>query len=334
MDTNRIEQLRFQPIAGDLKRIDVLASTQDLFALIADFHACGISGLFREGFDPDEKNSAIYAFHLRQGGNTFAKVRDQYRAHVTKMLTLLGEAPDTAAADASVVLDLETALANASRTRVELRDPDKNYNKFTTAELLSKQSAIPWPQYFASSGLRTSSSESGRLVPVSYEIVGQPEFFTAVDKLLQTHPLPEWKTYLRWHLLLASAPYLHKEVEDEDFAFFGKVLSGQEEQEPRWKRSGKVIDRSIGEALGELYVAKYFPPGAKARMTELVDNLKTVFREHVEKLPWMTDSTRAKALDKFARFTQPSATYGAPKPSIPIASWCASARLSTRRSGT
>jgi putative endopeptidase len=148
------------------------------------------------------------------------------------------------------------------------------------------------------------SAASTDLVPLSYEIVGQPEFFDSVDRLLRARPLAEWKTYLRWHLLHASAPYLHKEVEDEDFAFFGKVLSGQEEQEPRWKRGAKVIDRSIGEALGELYVARYFPVKAKARMTELVDNLKAVFSDRLQKVDWMTEATRAKALAKFARFTQ------------------------------
>jgi putative endopeptidase len=137
MDTNRIEQLRFQPISDDLKRIDGVTSTNDMFGLLADFHQRGIGGIFTVGFGPDAKNSSIYAYHLRQGGlslpdrdyylkDSFAAIRAQYRAHVTKMLTLLGEKAGEAEADAAVILDLETALANASRTRVELRDPDKN----------------------------------------------------------------------------------------------------------------------------------------------------------------------------------------------------------------
>jgi putative endopeptidase len=315
MDTNRIEQLRFQPISDDLKRIERVTSTKDMFGLLADFHQRGIGGIFAEGFGPDAKNSSIYAYHLRQGGlslpdrdyyltDSFAAIRVRYRAHVTKMLTLLGETSAEAEAHAAIVLDLETALANASRTRVELRDPDKNYNKFTTADLTSKNAAIPWRLFFANSGLGTASTAPADLVPLSYEIVGQPEFFDSVDTLLRARPLAEWKTYLRWHLLHASAPYLHKEVENEDFAFFGKVLSGQEEQEPRWKRSAKVIDHSIGEALGELYVARYFPAEAKARMTELVANLKAVFRDRLQKVDWMTNATRTKALAKFARFTQ------------------------------
>jgi putative endopeptidase len=316
MNTNRIEQLGFQPIAGDLKRIEQIASAKDLFALLADFHQRGIGGIFGAGFGPDAKNSSIYAFHLRQGGlslpdrdyylkDSFAETREKYRDHVTKMFTLLGEKPDEAAAHAATVLDLETALAKASRTRVELRDPDKNYNKFATAELIATNPIIPWTVYFTESGLSPAPSASEKnLVPLPYEIVGQPEFLVAVDKLLRERPLSDWKIYLRWHLLHNSAPFLKRSVEEENFAFFGKVLSGQPEQEPRWKRSAKVIDGSIGEALGQLYVEKYFSPEAKARMNELVENLKTVFRDHLQKVDWMTEPTRAKALAKFERFTQ------------------------------
>ena len=137
-----------------------------------------------------------------------------------------------------------------------------------------------------------------------YEIVGQPEFFTALDKLVAERPLSDWKVYLRWHLLHASAPFLPAAFERENFNFYGQVLSGQPEQEPRWKRAAHVIDGSIGEALGQLYVEKYFPPDAKARMNELVENLKAVFRGRLEKVPWMSAETRAKALAKFDRFTQ------------------------------
>ena len=155
MDTNRIEQLAFHPIAGDLKRIDQISSAKDLFALLAAFHQSGIGGIFGTGFGPDAKNSSIYAFHLRQGGlllpdrdyylkDSFAETREKYQEHLTKMFTLLGEKPDDAAAQAATVLEIETALATASRTRVDLRDPDKNYNKFATAELIAANPAILW----------------------------------------------------------------------------------------------------------------------------------------------------------------------------------------------
>ena len=305
MDTNRLEKLRFKPIAEDLKRIDNAKSTDDLFRLLAQFHDEGVGGMFRVDVDPDARQSSIYALELAQGGlslpdrdyylkDSFASQRKAYGEHVAKMFALLGEKPEEAAAHAGLVVDIETELAKASRTRVELRDPNKNYNKFTKAELLEKSPAITWQVYFSERAL----------AGVSYAIVGQPEFFGALDQLVRSHPVSDWKVYLRWHVLHAAAPFLCRDAEVEDFNFFGKVLSGQLEQEPRWKRASRTIDRSIGEAVGQLYVEKYFPPEAKARMTDLVENLKTVFRDHLEKVDWMTDATRAKALAKFARFTK------------------------------
>jgi putative endopeptidase len=305
MDTNRLEQLRFKPIAADLKRIDRVKSAAGLFRLLARFHDEGVGGIFNEGVGPDARQSSIYALELHQGGLSlpdrdyylkegFAPQRQAYREHVAKMFALLGEQPAEAATHAGIVLDVETDLARASRTRVELRDPNKNYNKFTRAELLEKNPAIIWQAYLA----------ERKLAGAPYAIVGQPEYFEAVDKLIRSRPLSDWRVYLRWHVLHASAPCLCRDAEEENFNFFGKVLSGQPEQEPRWKRASRTLDGSIGEAVGQLYVEKYFPPGAKARMQDLVENLKTVFRDHLEKVAWMKDTTRAKALAKFARFTQ------------------------------
>ena len=305
MDTNRIEKLGLKPIAEDLKKIDRVKSTKDLFALLADFHQRGIGGIFNAGFGADSKNSSIYAVELGQGGlslpdrdyylkDTFADKLKQYHDHLVKMFGLLGEKPEAAEAQAATVIALETELAKVSRTRVELRDPNKNYNKFTGGELAAKTPALLWNVYFA----------DRNLAEPAYEIVGQPEFFTAVNQLVQTRPLADWKVYLRWHLLHGSASFLPATFEQENFNFFGKVLSGQPEQEPRWKRAAHILDGNIGEALGQLYVEKYFPPEARTRMNELVENLKAVFHDRLEKVPWMTDSTRAKALAKFTRFTQ------------------------------
>ncbi|MBU6399013.1 MAG: M13 family metallopeptidase [Verrucomicrobia bacterium] len=142
------------------------------------------------------------------------------------------------------------------------------------------------------------------MVDLPYAIVGQPEFFSALDRLVGERPLSDWRVYLRWHVLHASAPFLPPAIEREDFAFFHRTLSGQQQPEPRWQRAATFIDSSIGEALGQLYVEKYFPPSARARMIELVANLKSVFRGRLEKVGWMTAATRAKALVKFDRFTQ------------------------------
>src|ERR1019366_2228097 len=305
MDTNRIEKLGLKPIADDLKKIDRIKSTKDLFALLADLHQRGIGGMFGAGFGPDSKNSSIYAVELGQGGlslpdrdyylkDSFAEKLKQYHDHLVKMFGLLGEKSGVAEADAATVIALETELAKASRTRVDLRDPNKNNNKFTGNELAAKTPALLWSLYFA----------DRNLTEPAYEIVGQPEFFAAVDQLVQARPLADWKVYLRWHLLHGSASFLPAAFESENFNFYGKALSGQPEQEPRWKRAAHAIDGSIGEALGQLYVEKFFPPEAKARMNELVENLKAVFSDRLDKVPWMTDATRAKAKAKFVRFTQ------------------------------
>jgi len=305
MDTNRIEKLRFQPIQPELARIDNIQSTADLFHLVADFHNSGVLSMFGAGVGPDAKQSDIYAFHLAQGGlslpdrdyylkESFAAQRAAFAEHVKKMFVLLGDSAEDASAHAATVLGIETELAKAGRARVDLRDPNKNYNKFATGDLIAKDPELDWKTYLS------DCDNAG----VPYVIVGQPEFFDALDQLVKTRPLADWKTYLRWHVLHEAAPCLHDEVEQENFNFFGKVLSGQQEQEPRWKRSARMIDREIGEALGQLYVDKCFPPEAKTRMNELVNNLRAVFRDHLEKVDWMSETTRAKALAKFARFTQ------------------------------
>jgi putative endopeptidase len=305
MDTNRIEQLGFKPIQPDLKRIDDLADTQGVLRLLAEFHARGVDACFGSAAAPDAKNSSVYAFHLNQGGlglpdrdyylsDRFAKQRDAYVVHVAKMLTLLGEDAAVAKTHAATVLDLETALAKASKSRVDLRDPIANYHKMPVADILRDFPATPMSAYLEASGLNNLPDL----------IVGQPEFFQALYALAQERPLEDWKTYLRWHLLRATSPFLHSAAEEESFAFYGKVLRDQQVQEPRWQRAARVIDSEIGEALGQLFVEKYFPPTARARMNELVENLKSVVHDRLQKLDWMTEATRAKALAKFERFTQ------------------------------
>ncbi len=305
MDTKKLEELKFKPIEADLKKVDELKTTDDLIKLLADFHKNGYSGIFDTDVQPDAKDSSIYAFYLGQGGlslpdrdyylaESFAKQREAYIDHLKKMFGLLGDNPELAAKNAETVMAIETELAKNSRTRVELRDPIKNYNKVKTPDLISGAKNLSWKLYLTDRNM----SE------LPYVVVGQPEFFTAADKLLKEKPLSDWKVYLRWRVLHAAAPFLHDEVEIENFNFFGKTLSGQQEQEARWKRAAKVIDGSIGEALGQLYVEKYFPKEARTRMAELVNNLKEVFKDRLQKLEWMSDATREKALAKFDRFTQ------------------------------
>ena len=304
MDTNRLEELGFKPILADLKRIDNLKDPKDLLSLLADFHQHGIRACFAEGVSPDAKNSAVYAFELSQGGlgmpdrdyyltEAFAKQREAYAAYIAKMFVLLGEQPALAKAHSATVMEIETSLAKASKPRVDLRDPIANYHKFAVADIVRDYPDLPFSRYLAAMGLDTMPDI----------IICQPEFMQALYELAKERPLDDWKVYLRWHRVNTAAPYLHAAAEDEAFAFYGKVLRGQLEPEPRWQRAAKVIDSEIGEALGQLFVAQYFPPSARARMLELVGNIKAVFHDRLQKLEWMTAATRAKALAKFDRFT-------------------------------
>ena len=212
---------------------------------------------------------------------------------ITDLETMAGEKSDKAAANAKMILEFETALAKASRSAAELRDPVANYNKFKVSEAVEKYPNLK---------LHTFLKESGR--PDLQEIViRQTNFFAALDKILSERSLNDLKTYLHWHVLRAASPFLHDAAEKENFKMYRTVLAGVSEQEPRWQRSGRVIDDKIGEALGKLFVDKHFPPEAKKRMNELVDNLRAVFKSRLEKVDWMTDETRKKALAKFERFT-------------------------------
>jgi predicted metalloendopeptidase len=305
INTNRLEQLGFKPLEPRLKQIDELQSAEDILRLLAGFHQNGIAACFGRSASPDAKNSSVYALYLSQGGlglpdrdyylsERFAKTREAYLAHIAKMFTLVGEPADTAKAGAATVMAMETALAKASKSRVELRDPLANYHKVRVEDFVKNFPEVDFKAYFDAAGLDN----------LPEVIVRQPEFFQALYALREEHPLDDWKTYLRWHLLRSTAPYLHAAAEDESFAFYGKILREQEKQEPRWQRAARIIDAELGEALGQLFVEKYFPPSARARMSELVENIKAVFRERLAKLDWMTEPTRQKALAKFARFTQ------------------------------
>src|SRR5258706_1436509 len=305
IDTNRLEQLGFKPLEADLKRIETVATVEDLFRLLAGLHERGVGACFGDSVAPDAKNSEIYAFQLSQGGlglpdrdyyltEAFARQREAYVAHVAKMLGMIGEEPGQAKQHSATILELETALAKASKSRVDLRDPNAKYHQVAVAEAATNYPHLPLRLFLAEAGLEKMSGL----------IMRQPEFFAALDKLAIERPLAEWKTYLRCPLVRANAPYLDAAAEEEAFAFYGKVLRDQQVQEPRWQRSARAIDAEIGEALGQLFVEKHFPPAARARMVELVGNLRDVFRDRLQKQDWMSKPTRTKALAKFERFTQ------------------------------
>ena len=305
MDTNRIERLAFAPLDPEWDRLRSVKDPETAMALLAHWHVRGITAGFGMSVQPDAKNSAVYALHLGQGGlglpdrdyylaEGFARQREQYQEHIAAQLRLLGDGPAEAKASAEAVLALETRLAKASRTRTELRDREKNYHKLSRTELGQLTPRLPWAAYFEAAGIA---------VPETV-IVGQPEFFRELDRMATEVEEGHWLAYLRWHLVASLAEHLHSAPADEAFGFYGTALRGQPRPEPRWQRTAKAVDGALGEALGRLYVEKHFPPAAAARMSELIANLRVVFRDRLTKLEWMGEATRRQALRKFDRFTE------------------------------
>lgn len=306
MDEQKLKEQGAQPLKEELERIGKIENGDDVIAEVGRLHATGASALFAMGVGQDERQSDTYAVHLHQGGlglpereyylsksKDSQKIRDEYRKHVAKMLELLGNAPDAAAAGADTVMKIETQLAEASRTPVQLRDREANYNKKSVGDLIALTPNIDWEIY----------AREVECPHVSYVIVGQPEFLERVNEMVHSVPAADWRTYLRWHLIHDTASYLSDPFEEENFRFYSGVLRGVKEQQPRWKRTIGAIDRMMGEALGRLYVKKHFPPAAKERMDELVKNILAAYRERIESRDWMSDQTKKQALAKLEKFT-------------------------------
>jgi len=303
MDEAKLREQGAKPLAGELNQIANLKNRDEMVKLIGDLHASGVPALFTLNIAQDEKQSDQYITHLRQGGlglperdyyvgtkDDSKKVRGQYREHVAKMFALLGENATQAGADADVVLAIETKLAEASRTPVQLRDREANYNKKTVANLANLTPHLKWDDYLHAIDLNG----------VSQAIVGQPEFFSRVDQLLADVPLEQWQIYLRWHLIHAMAAALGGDFEQENFHFYSETLRGVKQMQPRWKRAITSIDQLMGDPLGRLYVQKHFPPAARQRMDDLVKNILAVYRERIESRQWMSEATRKQALAKLA----------------------------------
>jgi putative endopeptidase len=311
MDTAAIEAAGLKPLAADLARIEAIASVDDFIKAVADFHdtfvataRTGTPPLFSRTVAADQKQSDTYVLTLAQGGlglptrdyyfdPRFEKERTAYLGHIAKMLTLAGAPAGAAQQEAATVFALEKALAEVSKTPVQLRDPIANYHKMTLDELAAASPGFPVKIYFAAIG---NPAEAGAIV------VNQPEFFAAVGRLLQEKPLADWKVYLRWRVLADAAPYLSPAFEEESFHFNGTVLSGVPAMEPRWQRTARIFDVQIGQAVGRLYVDRYLPPEVRARLAVMVDNIKAAVKSHLEQVDWMSEPTRARALEKFAHF--------------------------------
>ncbi|HEX3914483.1 MAG TPA: M13 family metallopeptidase [Steroidobacteraceae bacterium] len=310
MDEERLEALGIKPLLKEFAAIDALKGRNAIPQLFAHMNEIGAGAPFNLQVNPDARDSAHYAVILHQGGlglpdrdyylKDDAKLKDArsaYRTHIEKMLGMAGQA--RAAQQAAAILKLETSLAKIQWTRVENRDPIKTYNKTALSELSALMPGYDWQRYLHSSGV------AGKVDSV---IVGQPSYFISLGKLILSTRLPVWKAYFKWRVLSASAPYLSKAFVDERFAFTGGVLRGVPQNEPRWKRGITLLDGSLGEALGRLYVAKYFPPQNKARMQALVLNLLEAYRRDIDTLDWMSADTKVGAQAKLAKM-QPKIGY-------------------------
>ena len=306
MDTKEIDAQGLEPIGAELAAIEAVRDTGGLLDTGARLQTQGVGVLFTFGSDQDFKDSSKVIGEANQGGLTLPdrdyytrdddeskKLRQQFAEHISKLLVLAGDPQEKATAEASTIMGIETSLAKASMTNVERRDPEKIYHKMSVGDAQALTPHLSWDAYFRSVG-------SPRLTEIN---IGQPEFFRTLDGMLTTVSLADWKTYYRWHLINRAAGLLSDPFVQENFAFNGHILTGSKEIRPRWKRCTVAADQQLGEALGQIYVQKYFPPEAKARALELVHNLLAALRDDLQTLPWMSPATRKAAIEKLEAFT-------------------------------
>ncbi|HEV7701427.1 MAG TPA: M13 family metallopeptidase [Pyrinomonadaceae bacterium] len=305
IDEAAIEKAGTKPLDPYLKQIVKIKTAKDVVRQLALLHKEGVPSVFRLGGGADAKNSNMVIVNAGQGGLSLpnkdyytkldarsVEIRVKFLEHMTNMFKLLGDNPDTAARNAQTVMDVQTRLANASKAPVELRDPDKNYNKIPLADAQKIIPNLPLASYMKERGM-----------PPAKEInFGQPDFFAEVNKMLADVPVDAWRTYFRWMVLSSAANALPKAFVDETFNFQGRVLSGTREQQERWKRCVGAVDNNLGEALGAEYVKTKFTPEAKARMDAMITNLFVAMKSHIENLPWMSAETKTKALAKLAAY--------------------------------
>jgi putative endopeptidase len=305
MDEKKLEALGTKPLSGELQRIRALKDKKGVPTLVAHLSQIGVSTPYGIGVAQDAKESTRYATYLRQGGlgmpdrdyylklddKRMAGIRAKYEQHVANILALAGD--KDAASKAKAIVAFETRLAEVQWTRVELRDPNKSYNKMSVPELSKLAPDYDWKAALGAAGVGSKSD---------YVIVGQPSYVTGFNKVLNDTDLETVKAYFQWQLLREYAPYLSKAFVDENFDFYGKTLTGVTENRPRWKIGVSTVEGALGEALGREYVAKYFPPERKARMEELVKNVLAAYKQSIETLDWMGPETKKEAQDKLAKF--------------------------------
>jgi putative endopeptidase len=304
MDTARIESLGVTPLRDDLARINAVTGREQYPQLFAAMRRLGVSTPFSFGVGQDQGNSSRYAVSVSQSGlglpdrdlylvdnERNATIRQAYTTYLETLLRLGGNTDPAGAARR--VLAFETAMARLHWDRTRNRDRNATYNPTALRDLQARTPGFQWASYFSAAGLPRIDSV----------IVRQPDYFTAIDQLLAATPVEDVKTYLSARLLDDAAAYLSRDFRQARFAFRGRVLSGQEQERPRWQLGVSAVEGSLGEALGKLYVQRHFSPESKARMEELVANLMVAYREAIDELEWMSPATRAQAQDKLRQFS-------------------------------
>jgi putative endopeptidase len=299
MDEKAIESKGATPLKAPLEKIEKIGSKAEIADVAASMADDNV--LFRFESIQDFRDANQVIANADQGGlglpdrDYYTKddaksqeLRKAYLAHVQKMFELLGDKPDVAASEAQTVMRIETALAKGSMTRVERRDPKSLDHKMTSMELEKISPEFQWQTYFAKVGLPSLTSLN----------VAVPAFFKTINEALDKESLADWKTYLRWHLVHAYAPHLSSPFLNENFAFYGKTLQGQQELKPRWKRCTEYVDDYLGEALGQAYVQKYFPPDAKQQALKMVKEIQAAMEQDIDSLSWMSTATKQQALAK------------------------------------
>jgi len=306
MDTTAINKAGFSPIKTELATINNITTKEQLMTLIAKMHTHYASPLFHINAAQDDKNSSMIILHMYQGGlgmpdrdyyfendERTVKLREKYLNFIKTLFVLTDNDEETALQKANDVLSFETALAQNSLTRLERRDPFTTYNKMSIEELQQLSPSINWQEYFTNIGLADIKELNVRTT----------NFFKELSPLIEKTNIEILKTYLSWDILLNSSSFLSSDFEKASFEFYGKTLSGQKEMKPRWERVLRVTNIALGEAIGKLYVEKYFPQEAKKQMLKLVENLRTSFAGRINKIDWMSDVTKQKAIDKLNGIT-------------------------------
>ena len=307
MDSERREKEGVAPVMPLIKKLEAAKTMKQLFDVQLEMAKYGDSEFYRAGLGADEKNATQNILSVAQGGLTLGmkdyyletdpattKIREEYKKHIVRMFQLFGFSKSQATKKMKNIFDVELSLAKISKSRTELRDPQANYNKMTLKEFNEKYPNLKLEQVMNAQGLQSKYMQE--------LVVGQPAFMEGANKILATMKPAQYRDVMEWGVILSAAGYLNDQVREANFEFFGKVMSGRKEDHPAWRRATNQVERYMGQALGKIYVEKYFPAAAKERMTRLIRNLQMALGERIAAQDWMTDSTKVNALLKLNTF--------------------------------